>query len=92
MVEGLRPTQLVQLLQALLERLGCVVEELQLIGRAGGATLGTGAVVGDDHDQCVVELADALQVVEQAANMIVGMTQETGEDLHHAGVELARLW
>src|SRR5260221_7216023 len=38
-VEGLRPTQLVQLLQALLERLGCVVEELQLIGRACGATL-----------------------------------------------------
>ena len=52
------------------------------------SALGAGAVVGDEHDQRVVELADRLQEVEQAAVVMVGVRQEAGEDLHHAGVEL----
>src|SRR6266566_5111429 len=91
-VEGLRTTQLVDLLQALLKRLRCIVEELTLVGGAGGAALGAGTVIRDDHDQGVVELVDALQVVEQATNVIVCVGQEAGEDLHHAGVELLLLW
>ena len=92
MVEGLRPAQLVQLRQALLERFLRVVEELDFVGGAARAALGAGAVVRDDHDQRIVELADALEVVEHAANMMVGVRQETGEDLHHACVELFLLW
>ena len=91
-VEGLRPAQLIQLRQALLQRLLRVVEELPLVGGASRAALGTGAVVGDDHDQRVVELAGALQVVEQATNVIVGVTQKAGKDLHHARVEPFLLW
>ena len=53
--------ELVDLRQALLERLLGVVEELRLVGGAGDAAFGAGAVVGDDHDQRVVELADGAQ-------------------------------
>ena len=61
------------------------------VGGAGRAALGAGAVVGDDHDQRVVELAGALEVVEQAANVVVGVGQKAGKDLHHARVELLLL-
>ena len=51
------------------------------------AALGRGAVVGDDHDQRVVELADLLERVEDAAEVVVGVRDEAGEDLHHPGVQ-----
>src|SRR5437667_6666953 len=60
-VEGFWPTYLVQFRQAFLQRFLCVVEELPLVGRAGGATFGTGSVIRNHHDQSIVELAGALQ-------------------------------
>ena len=44
---------------------GDVVEELVLVERAVRAALAAGAVVGDDHDDRVVELAGLLEVVDQ---------------------------
>src|SRR5205814_2622673 len=69
-----------------------VVDELPLVGGAGRTAFCAGAVIGDDHDQGVVVLADALEIVEQATNVVVGMRQKAGEDLHHACVELLLLW
>ena len=77
--------------EALLQRLLGVVEELRLVGGAGGAALGARAVVGDHHDDGVVELALRAQEVEQPAEVVVGVAEEAGEDLHHAAVEPARL-
>ena len=66
---------------------GHLVEEQHLVEGAGDAALGRGAVVGDDHDQRVVELADLLERVEDAAEVVVGVRDEAGVDLHHPGVE-----
>jgi hypothetical protein len=77
--------------QVLLQRLRYEVEELVLVDRAGGAALGAGPVVGQDHDQGVVELADLAQEVQQPADVMVGVLQEAGEHLHHAGVQAALL-
>jgi hypothetical protein len=49
--------------------------------------LGRGAVVGDDHDDRVLELADLLERVQDAAEVMVGVVHEAGEDLHHPRVE-----
>ncbi len=51
--------------------------------------LGACPVVGDDHDQRVVQLADRLEEVQQAPDLVIGVLEEAGEDLHHAGVEPA---
>src|ERR1700723_3412559 len=40
-------------------------------GRPGGAPLGAGPVVGDHHDQRVVELAGLLQEVKDPAQLLV---------------------
>ncbi len=90
-VEVLGAADLVDDLEALLERLLGVVEELRLVGRPGGAALGAGAVVGDHHDDGVVEQALGAQEVEQPPEVVVGVAEEAGEHLHHAAVELARL-
>src|SRR6266571_2081183 len=45
MIESLWPTQLVQLRQALLDRLLCIVEELPLVGGTGRTTFCTGTVI-----------------------------------------------
>ncbi len=88
-VEVLRAADLVDDLEAVLERLLGVVEELCLVGGAGRAALRARAVVRDDHDQGVVELPLLLEVVEQATEVVVGMAQEAGEDLHVAAVQPA---
>ena len=78
-VEGRRPADLVNGPDAVFQRLGGVVEELQLIGRPGGAALGAGPVVGHHHDQRVVELAGLLQEVKYPAQLVVGVRQEPGD-------------
>jgi hypothetical protein len=88
-VEALRAAELVDRGEAVLERLRRVVEELRLVRRAGRPALGARAVVGDHHDQRVVELTDAFQVIEQPPEVVVGVGQEAGEDLHHPRVQAA---
>ena len=80
---------LVDQLKAFLQRLLGVVEELRLIRGPGGAALGTGAVVGDDHDQGVVQLPEQAQELHQPPDLVIGVGQETGEDLHHPAVQAA---
>jgi hypothetical protein len=86
-VVGRRAAQLVDLGEVLLEALGHVVEEQHLVERSRDAALGRGAVVGDDHDDRVLELADLLERVQDAAEVMVGVGHEAGEDLHHPCVE-----
>ena len=90
-VEVLRAADLVDDRQALLERLLGVVEELRLVRRPGRAALGARAVVGDDHDDRVVELALLAQEVEQPAEVMVGVAEEAREHLHHPGGQPPRL-
>ena len=73
--------------QRRLGRVGDAVEEAPLVERAVGAALAAGAVVGDHDDEGVVELARLLEVVEHAADLVVGVRDEPGEHLGHAGEE-----
>jgi len=70
-----------------LKAVGDVVEELPLVDGAVRPALRAGSVVGDHHDQRVVVLADLLQERDQLADVVVGVLEETGKDLHHPGVE-----
>ena len=90
-VERGRPAELVDLGQAVLQRLGGVVEELGLVGGAGGPALGARTVVGDHHDQRVVQLAGLAQELQQPPDLGVGVGQEAREDLHQPGGEPARV-
>ena len=74
---------------AVFQRLGGVIEELQLVGRPGGASLGAGPVVGHHHDQRVVELAGLLQEIKYPAELVVGVRQEPGVHLHQAHSQTA---
>ena len=75
--------------QAFLQRLLGVVEELGLVGGPRGTALGAGAVVGDDHDQGVVEVPLLAQKLDQPPDLLIGVGQEAGVDLHHPAVEAA---
>jgi hypothetical protein len=82
-VEVPGPAEVVDGGQVLLQRLGHEVEEQVLVDRPGGAALGAGPVVGQDHDQGVVELAELAQELQQPPDVVVGVLQEPGEHLHH---------
>ena len=88
-VEVFRAAELVDRREILLQIVGHVVEELVLVDRAVRSALGARAVVGDEHDQRVVELAQLLEEVDQAADVVVGVLEEAGEHLHHARIQLA---
>ena len=90
-VEVVRAADLVDHLQALLERLLRVVEELRLVRRSGRAALGARAVVGDHHHQGVLEEALLREEVEQPAELVVGVAEEARKNLHHPAVQLARV-
>ncbi len=62
------------------------VEDEVLVEGAVRAALRAGAVVAEREDQRAVELAAAGEEVEQAAEVVIGVRQEAGIDLHHAGV------
>src|SRR3954453_4899642 len=83
-------TDLVESRQAVLEGLLSVIEELRLVGSSCWAALGARDVVGDDHDDRVVELALLTQEVEQPPQLMIGMAEDAGEDLHHPAEQLAR--
>ena len=82
-VVGLRAAELVDEGQVLLDPVGEPVEDLVLVDRPVRAALAGGAVVGDEHDQRVVELAGLLEVVEQPADLVVGVAEEARVHLRH---------
>src|SRR5215203_4489531 len=88
-VEELRATQFVERGEVLLQRLRHEVEELVLVDRPSRAAFGAGAVVGDEHDQGVVQLAYSLEKVYEPPDVVVGVLKEAGEDLHHSRVQSA---
>ena len=68
------------------------VEERDLAERAFRPAFGTGAVVAVlVDDERVVELAEILEVLDHAADLVVVVGDIGGEDLHLADVELLRL-
>ena len=86
-VEGLDAAQLVDHLEVIFQRFLDIVEEEHLVERADRTALGAGAVVGDDHDQRIVQLADLFQEIEDAPEVIIGEAHEAGIDFHHAGIQ-----
>ena len=88
-IEVLGAAQLVDHLEAVLDGLGAVVEELRLVGGARHTPFCARTVVRDNHDQGVVELLDGTQELDEAADVVVGVAQEAREDLHLPGVEPA---
>ncbi len=67
------------------------VEERQLVERAGVRALEAGAVVApDEDDQRVVEVAHLLDLIEQPADVPVGVLLVAGVDLHLSRVQLLR--
>ena len=82
-VEAGRGTELVDARQVRLDRVGDPVEELVLVERAVRAAFGARTVVGGDDDDRVVELAGLLEVIDQPADLVIGVGDEPGIDLRH---------
>ena len=83
-VVGLRSAEHVDHRQVLGEVVGPLVEELVLVDRSVRRSLGRGAVVGAVEDQRVLQLAGLLEVVDDAADLVIGVLGEPGIDLGHA--------
>jgi hypothetical protein len=65
---------------------GGAVEVDQLVERTVQITLGGGAVVADDVvDQGVIQDLQVLEGAHEPADVVVGVLQEPGVDLHLAG-------
>ena len=87
MVEGGWVTKLVDVRQVRRQIFFDVIEEQVFVDRTGRSAFRAGAVVGDQHDQGVLKLAERFQEVKQATHMEIGVFHEAGEDLHHVGVQ-----
>ena len=86
-VVGLRAAEFVVAPHAVLDGVDEAVEELDFVDRPVGSALAAGAVVGDHHDDCVVQLTGILQIVQDPADLGIGVGQEAGEHLGHPGEE-----
>ena len=87
-VVGVRPAEVVHLAEHELGGLECghAVEVGQLVEGAVHGALGRGAVVADDVvDDRVVENLQVGEGVDQTADMVVGVLEEPGVDLHLPG-------
>ena len=84
-VVGAGAAQLVDLGQILSQVVRDAVGELHFIDRAVRSAFAAGAVVGDQHDQGVVQFAALLEGVQQASDVVVGVGEETGVHLGHPG-------
>ena len=82
-VVGLRAAELVQQLEVLLRGVGDAVEELVLVDRPVRPAFSRRAVVGDQHDDRVLELPAVLEVVEQPTELVVEVAQEARVHLGH---------
>ena len=71
-VVGFDAAQLIDHLEVVFQRFLDIVEEEHLVERAHRPAFGAGAVVGDDHDQRVVQLADLAQEIEDASKVMIG--------------------
>ena len=81
--EGLGAAPLVDVLEHVGHGLGDAVEVGHLVEHAEHAALGAGAVVADlVDDQRVVELAQVLDGLHDAADLVVGVRGERGEHFH----------
>ena len=69
------PPDVVEALDCFVGRLDQHVEVLHLVQDSERTALLAGAVVGQDHQQRVVELADALEVRHQATDLGVGVSR-----------------
>ena len=87
-VERLPRPDIVAPLQQLLEVFLYAVEERHLVEKPLQAPFGARPVVaGDVDDERVVELTQLLDRLQHAADVVVGLLQEPGVHLHHAGKE-----
>ena len=74
---------LVEARELVLDLVRQTVEHDHLVEGAGQAALGAAAVVAPDvEEQRVVELAQLLERVDDAADLVVGVRGEAREDLH----------
>ena len=64
------------------------VEELHLVHHTKGAALLRGAVVGEDHEDGVVEFAHGTQTFDQPTDLVIGVIEERGERFLEPGADL----
>ena len=83
MVVGLRGAEVVDVFERLFDRVGQPVEQLVFVHRAVRAAFARGTVVGDEHDQRVVELVGLLEVIEHPPELMIGVAQEACVHLRH---------
>ena len=83
MVVGLRPAQLVDHREVRLDIVGDAVGEQHLVDRPVGAALAAGPVVRHHDDHRVLQVPELFQVVEQPADVMVGVRQEPRVHLSH---------
>ncbi len=90
-VAHFRTTELVQSGQVLFQRALYVVEEQRFVNHAGRTAFGAGAVVGEHHNEGVVQFAEVPEELQQAPDVVIGVCEKSGEDFHHTGIELLLL-
>ena len=94
-VVGERSTDLVQTVVHLGETGGVKIGHPDVVDRSLRSTFGAGAVVRDQDEDGVVELARLLEECHQATDLGVGVREESGEALHepagHGALELSEL-
>ena len=82
-VVGVRAAQGVEVLHVLRQFVGVAVEELVLVDRPVGRALPGGAVVGAVEHDGVLQLPGLLQVVDDPADLGVGVLRKAGVHLGH---------
>src|SRR5262249_38968334 len=85
-VTKLRTPKLVHSCQILFHPSLHAVAEQRFVDHAGRAAFRAGTVVGDRHYDCVVELAEVFQKLDQSSDMVIGVGEKPSEYLHHAGI------
>ena len=88
-IEIFRAAEFVDRRQILLQIVGHVVEELVLVDRPVRSAFGTRAVVGNEHDQRIVEFAHLFEEIDQPPDVMIHVLAEAREHFHHARIEFA---
>ena len=86
---AVRSTDVIDALHGLLGCLEDAVEELHLVHHPVGPALLGGAVVGEHHEDGVVESAETSEAVHEPTDLGVGVVEECGERLLESGRESA---